>query len=81
MAKPNRKHRLKCKQVTSPMMRQDVQKLIKHGLDQAKFTSTLETNFMKQCLLSRTPRSQFTTDGSNPVTRNFQIRVTPVNFS
>ena len=39
-------------------------------------------NFMKQCLLSRTPRSQFnTTDGSNQVTRKFQIRVTPVNFS
>ena len=39
-------------------------------------------NFMKQCLLSRTPRSQFnTTDGSNQVTRKFQFRVTPVNFS
>ena len=42
----------------------------------------VRTNFMEQCLLSRTPRSQFnTTDGSNQVTRKFQFRVTPVNFS
>ena len=37
---------------------------------------------MKQCLLSRTQRSLCnTTKGSNQVTRKFQIRVTPVNFS
>ena len=42
----------------------------------------VRTNFMKQCLLSRTPRSQFnTTEVSNQVTIVFQIRVTPVNFS
>ena len=43
---------------------------------------SVKTNFIKQCLLSRTPRSKFnTTDSSNQVTRKFQIRVTPVNFS
>ena len=45
------------------------------------FNIKARTNFMKECLWSRTPRSQFiTTDGSNQVTRKFQIRVTPVNF-
>ena len=43
MAKPNGRHGLKCKQAKSQTMRQeDVMKLIKHGLDQAKFPSTLE---------------------------------------
>ena len=42
----------------------------------------VRTNFMKQCLLSRTPRSQFnTTDDPNQATWKFQNRVTPVNFS
>ena len=43
MVKPNGRHGLKCKQAKSQTMRQeDVMKLIKHGLDQAKFQSTLE---------------------------------------
>ena len=41
-----------------------------------------DSNSINQCLASRTPRSKFnTTDSSNQVTRKFQIRVTPVNFS
>ena len=40
---PNGRHGLKCKQAKSQNTRQeDVIKLIKHGLDQAKFPSTLE---------------------------------------
>ena len=41
--KPNGRHGLKCKQATSGTARQDdVNKLIEHGLDQAKFPSTLQ---------------------------------------
>ena len=47
-----------------------------------KISINVRTNLMKQCLLSRTPRSQFnTTDDSNQITRKFQNMVTPVNFS
>ena len=67
------------------MMRQDKTRC--QEIDHArpwpnKISINVRTNFMKQCLLSRTPRSQFnTTDDSNQVTRKFQNRVTPVNFS
>ena len=66
-------------------MRQDKTRC--QEIDQAwpwpnKISINVGTNLMKQCLLSRTPRSQFnTTDDSNQVTRKFQNRVTPVNFS
>ena len=43
IVEPNSRHGLKCKQATRPTMRQeDVNKLIKYGLDQAKFLSMLE---------------------------------------
>ena len=40
--KTNGRHGLKCKQATSQKMREDVNKLIKHGLDQDKIPSILE---------------------------------------
>jgi hypothetical protein len=43
MVEPNGRHGLKCKQATGRKPRhEEVNKLIKHGLDQAKFPSMLE---------------------------------------
>jgi hypothetical protein len=63
------------------MRQEDNMKLIKHGLDQAKFPSTLEPILRNNVFRQELQDANLILDASNQVTRKFQIRVTPVNFS